>query len=230
MRAKLLHDLEKHSQRENLITLLESPEDLELWKVIKNDPHAGFDELQQYKGEHRKELRKWTRSEYFKAVSNAGEEFGQSVVSDLRKEESTIRKKLEELLGKDLSDYEVYDEVQLFINESNKEYMVADVLLIKRDKNKNIVDFILIENKMSSKAPFTERQIEAFNAVHNAEKTPTKFRVKSRDKESKEKTVLHQFTELTVEKENLVRISGSCETTIDNVTMDRIPKQEEIKR
>ena len=111
MRAKLLHDLEKHSQRENLITLLESPEDLELWKVIKNDPHTGFDELQQYKGEHRKELRKWTRSEYFKAVSNEGKVFSQNVVSDLRKEESFIRKKLEALLGKDLSDYEVYDEV-----------------------------------------------------------------------------------------------------------------------
>ena len=224
MRAKLLRDLEKHSQRENLITLLESSEDLEIWKVIKNDPHAGFDELQQYKGEHRKELRKWTRSEYFKAVSNAGKEFGQSVVSDLRKEKSTIRKKLEELLGKDLSDYEVYDEVQLFINESNKEYMVADALLIKKDGDK-IVDVILIENKMSPNAPFTERQIEAFNAVHNAQKAPTKFRVKSRDKESKEKTVLRQFTELTVEKENLVRISGSGETTIDNVTIERIPKQ-----
>lgn len=116
--------------------------------------------------------------------------FSQNVVSDLRKEESFIRKKLEALLGKDLSDYEVYDEVQLLFNEENGHYMVADALLIKRDKNKNIVDFILIENKMSSKAPFTERQIEAFNAVHNAQKTPTKFRVKSRDKESKEKTVL----------------------------------------
>lgn len=113
----------------------------------------------------------------------------------------------------------------MLFNEENGHYMVADALLIKKDKNKNIVDVILIENKMSSKAPFTERQIEAFNAVHNAQKTPTKFRVKSRDKESKEKTVLRQFTELTVEKENLVRISGSAETTIDNVTIERIPKQ-----
>lgn len=224
MRAKLLHDLEKHSQRENLITLLESPEDLELWKVIKNDPHAGFDELQQYKGEHRKELRKWTRSEYFKAVSNEGKVFSQNVVSDLRKEESFIRKKLEALLGKDLSDYEIYDEVQLLFNEENGHYMVADALLIKKDGDK-IVDVILIENKMSPNAPFTERQIEAFNAVHNAQKTPARFYVKSREKTDRLGHTLPQDAVLAIDKKNLVRLLGSGETTIDNVTIEQIPKQ-----
>ncbi len=224
LRAKLLYDLEKHSQRKNLITLLESPEDLEIWKVIKNDPHAGFDELQQYKGEHRKELRKWTRSEYFKAVSNEGKVFSQNVVSDLQKEESFIRKKLEALLGKDFSDYEVYDEVQLLFNEENSHYMVADALLIKKDGDK-IVDVILIENKMSPNAPFTKRQIEAFNAVHNAQKTPARFYVKSREKTDRLGHTLPQDAVLAIDKKNLVRLSGSGETTIDNVTIEQIPKQ-----
>ena len=117
----------------------------------------------------------------------------------------------------------------MLFNEENGHYMVADALLIKKDGDK-IVDVILIENKMSPNAPFTERQIEAFNAVHNAQKTPARFQVKSNKKIDNAEHKLPQGTSITIEKENLVRISGSGNSEINNVTMDRIPKQEEIKR
>jgi len=217
LRAKLLYDLEKHSQRKNLITLLESPEDLEIWKVIKNDPHAGFDELQQYKGEHRKELRKWTRSEYFKAVSNEGKVFGQNVVSDLRKEESFIRKKLEALLGKDLSDYEVYDEVQLFIDKTNDEYMKADIVLVKWDANEeNIIDFIVVENKISPKSPYSDNQKQFFDDVLKKIKGNKKVTIDVRSNKIKNinDNIIKKVDRVQID---LVKITGGGSESIEDL-------------
>jgi len=78
----------------------------------------------------------------------------------------SVRKKLGELLHKDLSDYEVHDEVQLFIDKTNDEYMKADIVLVKWDaKRENIVDFIVVENKISPKSPYSDNQKQFFYNV-----------------------------------------------------------------
>ena len=224
LRALLLRDLETHSKRESLKKLLVTPNDIKIWAEIKAEPQEAFEKFKTYQGSNKADALRWVRSEYAKKAFNDGQAFGRKILNDLEDKMGSVRKRLGELLHKDLSDYEVYKEVQLLFNEENGHYMVADALLIKKDGDK-IVDVILIENKMSPNAPFTKRQIEAFNAVHNAQKTPARFYVKSREKTDRLGHTLPQDAVLAIDKKNLVRLSGSGETTIDNVTIEQIPKQ-----
>lgn len=57
-------------------------------------------------------------------------------------------------------------ELQLYINQ--KDYMVADIVLCKEDKlTGDVLDVLLIENKLSPKTKLTPRQKELFDLVRN---------------------------------------------------------------
>lgn len=102
---------------------------------------------------------------YFESTAT-GREFGQNVVLALRDKTSKLYQDLSTHLGKDLDDYIMETELQLYINQ--KDYMVADIVLFKEDKlTGDVLDVLLIENKLSPKSKLTPRQKELFDLVRN---------------------------------------------------------------
>lgn len=96
-----------------------------------------------------------------------GRKFGDNVADALRDKASKLYRDLSKFLRKNLDDYTMETEVQLYI-EGDK-YMVADILLFRRSQTTNKVsDVILIENKLSSTTRFTSNQSEMFRNVQRA--------------------------------------------------------------
>ena len=113
-----------------------------------------------------------------------------------------------------LEGYELEKEVQLFINGDR--YMVADILLFKRDEiTDKISDVILIENKLSSSTRFTPNQAEMFAKVREAKRLEVK--VRSLNKATKRGEVI------PLSSSQLIEIRGDGKTTgISNITINRI--------
>ena len=217
LRALLLRDLETHSKRESLKKLLVTPNDIKIWAEIKAEPQEAFKKFKTYQGSNKADALRWVRSEYAKKVFNNGQQFGRKILNDLKDKMGSVRKKLGELLHKDLSDYEVYDEVQLFIDGTNGEYMKADVVLVKWDaKRENVIDFIVVENKISPKSPYSDNQKQFFYNVLKMIKEDEIATIDIRSNMIK-KSRKEIIKEIKLERIDLVKITGEGSESIENL-------------
>jgi len=187
--------------------VLTSVEDLEIWKTLKQDFHKAHSIAKDSPNWER-----WAKSEFFKEITDKGREFGKNVADAIK--DKRLYQRLKEALGKsDLDGYKLETEVQLFIDGNR--YMVADILLFKRDAEQKIVDVILIENKLSSSTRFTPNQAEMFARVREAKRLEVK--VRSLDKATKRGEVI------SLSSSQLIEIRGDGKTTgISNITINRI--------
>ena len=210
--AQLHHDLVVSSRSKTLREVLTSVEDLEIWKTLKQDFHKAHSIAKDSPNWER-----WAKSEFFKEITDKGREFGKNVIDAIK--DKRLYQRLKAALGKsDLEDYlegyELEKEVQLFINGDR--YMVADILLFKRDEiTDKISDVILIENKLSSSTRFTPNQAEMFAKVRKAKRLEVK--VRSLNKATKRGEVI------PLSSSQLIEIRGDGKTTgISNITINRI--------
>ena len=205
--AQLHHDLVVSSRRKTMREVLTSVEDLEIWKTLKQDFHKAHSIAKDSPNWER-----WAKSEFFKEITDKGREFGKNVADAIK--DKRLYQRLKEALGKsDLDGYKLETEVQLFIDGNR--YMVADILLFKRDAEQKIVDVILIENKLSSSTRFTPNQAEMFARVREAKRLEVK--VRSLDKATKRGEVI------SLSSSQLIEIRGDGKTTgISNITINRI--------
>lgn len=130
----------------------------------------------------------------------------------LRDKTSKLYQDLSTHLGKDLDDYIMETEVQLYINQ--KDYMVADAVLIKRDLKGDILDVILIENKLSLKTRFTQNQDLMIKLIKL--KGSLGVRVRSLERSIAKDELL------PLSSGNLVQIRGNGTTDISTVQINHI--------
>ena len=196
---QLRRDLSISSRREELKKLLVSPKDFEHWRRLKEDPNLAYKIIKEDP-----QWVHWAKAEFFKEATAAGREFGKKVAEALEDKTSKLYHDLSKFLGKNLDDYIVEKELQLYINQ--KEFMVADIVLIKRDLRGDVSDVILIENKLSLKTGFTERQ----NMMIKLVKQKGSFNVRVR---SLYRSVGNDKL-LPLSSRNLVQIRGNGTTDI----------------
>ena len=205
--AQLHHDLVVSSRSKTLREVLTSAEDLEIWKTLKQDFHKAHSIAKDSPNWER-----WAKSEFFKEITEKGREFSRNVTDAIK--DKRLYQRLKKALGKsDLDGYELETEVQLFIEGDR--YMVADILLFKRNAVQKVVDVILIENKLSSSTRFTSKQAEMFARVREAKRLEVK--VRSLNKATKRGEVI------PLSSSQLIEIRGDGKTTgISNITISRI--------
>ena len=205
--AQLHHDLVVSSRSKALREVLTSVEDLEIWKTLKQDFHKAHSIAKDSPNWER-----WAKSEFFKEITDKGREFGRNVTDAIK--DKRLYQRLKKALGKsDLDGYELETEVQLFIDGDR--HMVADILLFKRNERGDIIDVILIENKLSSSTRFTSKQAEMFARVREAKRLEVK--VRSLNKATKREEVI------PLSSSQLIEIRGDGKTTgISNITINRI--------
>ena len=205
--AQLHHDLVVSSRSKTLREVLTSVEDLEIWKTLKQDFHKAHSIAKDSPNWER-----WAKSEFFKEITDKGREFGKNVTSAIK--DKRLYQELKKVLAKsDLDGYELETEVQLFIEGDR--YMVADILLFKRDTDKNIMDVILIENKLSSSTRFTPNQAEMFAKVRKAKRLEVE--VRSLNKATKRGEVI------PLSSSQLIEIRGDGKTTgVSNIKINKI--------
>ena len=207
--AQLHHDLVVSSRSKTLREVLTSVEDLEIWKTLKQDFHKAHSIAKDSPNWER-----WAKSEFFKEITDKGREFGKNVTEAIK--DKRLYQRLKEALGKsDLDGYKLETEVQLFIEGDR--YMVADILLFKRDKiTQQISDVILIENKLSSSTRFTSKQAEMFAKVREAKRLEVKVRSRGRETIDRDEII-------PLSSSQLIEIRGDGKTTgISNITINRI--------
>ena len=206
--AQLHHDLVVSSRSKTLREVLTSAEDLEIWKTLKQDFHKAHSIAKDSPNWER-----WAKSEFFKEITEKGQEFGRNVTDAIK--DKRLYQRLKEALGKsDLDGYKLETEVQLFIEGDR--YMVADILLFKRDAEQKIVDVILIENKLSSSTRFTPKQAEMFAKVREAKRLEVKVRSRGRETIDRDEII-------PLSSSQLIEIRGDGKTTgISNITINRI--------
>jgi hypothetical protein len=145
--------------------LKESPDDLvDVWKKLKEDPAFSW-ELQKTGGNR---WEKWSQREFFKDITAKGKGFETNVCLATFKNRSSakyleLKQKFQTDFGKNLDDYDMYSQVQLKYDGDN--YFVADQLFVKRNLDGDIVDMVVIENKLSSTTPLTTPQSTAFTKI-----------------------------------------------------------------
>ena len=206
--AQLHHDLVVSSRSKTLREVLTSVEDLEIWKTLKQDFHKAHSIAKDSPNWER-----WAKSEFFKEITDKGREFGKNVTDAIK--DKRLYQRLKAALGKsDLDGYKLETEVQLFIDGNR--YMVADILLFKRDAEQKIVDVILIENKLSSSTRFTSKQAEMFAKVREAKRLEVKVRSRGRETIDRDEII-------PLSSSQLIEIRGDGKTTgISNITINRI--------
>jgi hypothetical protein len=206
--AQLHHDLVVSSRSKTLREVLTSVEDLEIWKTLKLDFYKAHSIAKDSPNWER-----WAKSEFFKEITDKGREFGKNVTDAIK--DKRLYQRLKEALGKsDLDGYKLETEVQLFIEGDR--YMVADILLFKRDAEQKIVDVILIENKLSSSTRFTPKQAEMFAKVREAKRLEVKVRSRGRETIDRDEII-------PLSSSQLIEIRGDGKTTgISNITINRI--------
>lgn len=170
--------------------LRENPDDLtDIWKQLKTDPAYSW-ELSRVNAGSRWE--KWSQREFFKDITGKGRAFEETVCLNAfknraSKEYQQLKQQFMKDFGKDLDDYDMYSQVQLYYNDTD--YFIADQIFVKYTTNqagKQVVDDILVlENKLSVNTPLTSPQSGALKS--------SSYRIRSK---IEKKSVFDQTKEL----------------------------------
>ncbi len=158
------------------LLLKESPDDLiDIWKTLKDDPKYSF-ELAKTGGSR---WEKWAQGNFFKAVTKAGKDFEIVAKGELQAASSVLKSKLASKYNINLSQYEVFEQVQIKTGQivnGKDEFFVADFVLVKKKivLGQEILDLdnaIVLETKLSSTTRPTGPQINAIDKVKTSSNT-----------------------------------------------------------
>ncbi len=186
--SKLLNsDLELGGQKAN-----------DIWALIKEDPNIvdkayvnyvknGPDHVYEVsKTDENVEKVMKNATSTFEDVLAKGQNFEKKVCREkLADKESGEYNKLKDLFKKDfqkeLDEYTLFNDVQLFYKHNGiQDYFVADHIFVKFNERKEIVDFVIIEDKLNETTKLSRNQSEAFKCMN--------FTVKSNNKKSADNT------------------------------------------
>jgi hypothetical protein len=170
--SKLEADLASNSMGAEIKGLLKNGEDVDIWKLLKDDPKYSF-ELAKTGGSG---WEKWSKGNFFKEVTQAGKAFEGFVAGNLNTLRSKIMAKYPNI---DLNNYAVFEQVQIKtgkIVDGADEYFIADFVLVKKNKilGQEILDFndaIVLETKLSIGTPLTTPQTSALAKVKTTSNT-----------------------------------------------------------
>ena len=136
------------------------------------------------------------------------------VASAIESKSHPLFHQLEAFLGKDLKDYQILREVELFFDKANEKYMRADIVLVKIEGKQKLIDFIIIENKLRPTSPLTKNQVRTFQRIMRGED----IEIRGANK----RVELGLAKPFWVKKENIIKISGNGVISTDDVTFSHI--------
>jgi len=158
---KLNTDLASVSNGNELKTLIATGDDVDAWKLLKDDAGYAFELGEDGLGV----WEKWGKANFFKVVTKKGKDFETLVCLEKFKDRLSdkyleLKQKLNIDFGKNLDEYDMYSQVQLKYNDTG-DYFVADQVFVKYKTlggQKIIDDVIIIENKLSANTRLTPNQ------------------------------------------------------------------------
>ncbi|MEP2057491.1 MAG: hypothetical protein ABJJ05_06765 [Maribacter litoralis] len=131
----------------------ENPADVNtVWKTAKDDPAYAWGQRDIIDGR----WSKWIQREFFKFITVIGKKFEKETVLELLRKKDpaaygVLKGKVSTDFVKNLDDYDLYDQVQLYYDNAN--YFVADALFVKYKYNalneiEGVEDIIVVESKL----------------------------------------------------------------------------------
>ncbi len=163
--SKLNMDFASKSNGDELKDLIVGAEDVEAWKLLKDDAAYAFELGEDGTGI----WRKWAKANFFKVVTKKGNDFEKFVCLEKFKNRLSdkyleLKQKFSADFNKNLDEYDMFSQVQLSFGEvtlangKKVDYFVADQVFVKYDAYGDIDDIIIIENKLSSGTRLTPNQ------------------------------------------------------------------------
>ncbi|MDR1202837.1 MAG: hypothetical protein LBL58_14585, partial [Tannerellaceae bacterium] len=160
--AKLNTDIQHPTYGPEIKEILkENPDDLvTVWKQVNDDPALSW-EL----SKENPLWEKWNQRAFFKDRTGKGKSFEETVCLNAfknraSKEYQQLKQQFTNDFGKNLDDYDMYSQVQLYYN--GDDYFIADQIFVKYTTNqagrKVIDDILVLENKLSGGTPLTSPQ------------------------------------------------------------------------
>jgi len=121
---------------------------------------------------------------------------------------------LAEKLGINMDDYQLFKEVQLWVDKAKGEYMIGDIVLVKYNAEGKIIDIILLENKLSATTLPTIRQGQGFKVIENGGSLEVKSAADSKFLNGQSEFVkgnksLNASDKLTFAKDKALKISDA---------------------
>ncbi|MBC6111319.1 hypothetical protein ACFOG5_08925 [Pedobacter fastidiosus] len=225
--AKLETDLASASNGAEIRSLLGNAEDIDIWKILKDDPGYAFDLGEEGLGN----WAKWGKSNFFKTVTKTGRELSKNIVISIQSK-GKIFNLIADKLGMDvveLSRYKVFEEVAFEVPVTAKTpggFMKADVVLVKYDASGRFIeDVIVIENKLSATTAFTDAQKLKFTEVKNAsDGSKVEFKLKF----DNDKLKLDKGTSLNAHKDKVLKINDGGTSSVENITANDVRKIKDL--
>ncbi|CEN33819.1 conserved hypothetical protein [Capnocytophaga canimorsus] len=152
--AKLEKDFLSKSNGNELKKLITTADDLDKWKLLKDDPHYAFELAQENPN-----WEKWAKSNFFKEVTKKGKEFEKLCLNELKNKSSQVYKSLKSRIS-DLDERTILTNVELCISgkypcKEVGEYFKPDFVAVKKvfDGDVEFLDIIIIDSKLSKNLP-----------------------------------------------------------------------------
>ncbi|MFK8296575.1 hypothetical protein ACI760_10360 [Capnocytophaga canimorsus] len=168
--AKLEKDFLSKSNGNELKKLITTADDLDKWKLLKEDPHYAFELAQENPN-----WEKWAKSNFFKEVTKKGKDFELLVTSKIRNIPpfSTL--------------YKEYTHLKQIYLKGVKDNIIADDLFVKEfrdERGRSYFRAVISDSKLNTGSPWTANQkselIDVFK--NNPDKKYIEFEVRSDDK------------------------------------------------
>jgi hypothetical protein len=197
--SKLNTDIVHARYGTEIKTLLrENPNDLvNIWQPLKDDPAYAWELSKE------SDWSRWSQREFFKDVTGKGKAFEETVCLNAFKNRTSreyleLKQKFSSDFGKNLDDYDMYSQVQLYYSGDN--YFVADQVFVKYatiDGQKIADDILVIENKLSSTTTLT--------APQNAALRNNSYKVRSINEASRFDTGVNLIQNMTLKFSNEIQ-------------------------
>ncbi|CEN46356.1 hypothetical protein CCAN11_1050003 [Capnocytophaga canimorsus] len=159
--AKLEKDFLSKSNGNELKKLITTADDLDKWKLLKEDPHYAFELAQENPN-----WEKWAKSNFFKEVTKKGDEFEKAMLAAVKTRTGKAYNELKKLVP-DLDQRKLISQMQFCLPgktppcSAQGEYFVADQVWVKYDEFNEIVDMIIVDTKLSEKTTLSAGQAMA---------------------------------------------------------------------
>ncbi|WGU70985.1 hypothetical protein QIU18_02875 [Capnocytophaga canimorsus] len=142
--AKLEKDFLSKSNGNELKKLITTADDLDKWKLLKEDPHYAFELAQENPN-----WEKWAKSNFFKEVTKKGKDFELLVTSKIRNIPpfSTL--------------YKEYTHLKQIYLKGVKDNIIADDLFVKEfrdERGRSYFRAVISDSKLNTGSPWTANQ------------------------------------------------------------------------
>jgi hypothetical protein len=143
----------------------EFPEDVYVWKEIKDNPERAFEFIKET--DNASWLR-FKKSEFFKAITKKGDDFEIAMLNKVKTRTGPEYEKLKELIP-DIDQRKLVSQMQFCLPgfsppcNTKGEFFIADQVWIKYDDFDDIEDMIIIDAKLSEGTALTSGQTAAKN-------------------------------------------------------------------